>query len=207
LAPQCRDVSSAPFEDEDEQEANEDGDDLAEVEEEAFNKVVSTNRAGASKRSANYTEKEDIALTNTWESISLDAVTGNDQSGKKCRKRIEDMFHRMRLKTSVGANRMLISLQGWYDTIKKCCSRWAACLEQVKNNPPSGSTIDDFVIHFSPICFLSLGNVTLYVFAMLNLYLFAMFLLGSYCTIKIQRYKNKREPVFHIASLLENLRE
>jgi hypothetical protein len=186
LAPQCRDVSSAPFEDEDEQEANEDGDDLAEVEEEAFNKVVSTNRAGASKRSANYTEKEDIALTNTWESISLDAVTGNDQSGKKCRKRIEDMFHRMRLKTSVGANRMLISLQGWYDTIKKCCSRWVACLEQVKNNPPSGATIDDFVRHFSRSWNLCHCNVMPSISSLLKC-IFA----GLYCSTKVKRHQSK----------------
>jgi hypothetical protein len=66
------------------------------VEEEAFDEAVATDiRARASKRSANYTEKDDIALINAWESISLDAVTGNDQSGKKYWQRIEDMFHRM----------------------------------------------------------------------------------------------------------------
>jgi hypothetical protein len=75
-------------------------------------------------------------------------VTDNDQSRKKYWQRIEDKIHQMGPKKSEGARRTMRSLQGWYNTIKKCFSRWAACLEQVKNNPQSGATIDDFVSYF-----------------------------------------------------------
>jgi hypothetical protein len=96
--------------------------------------VVAVIKAGASKRSANYTEKEDIALPNAWGSISLDAVTDTDKPGKKYFQSILDKFHQLRPKTTDGASCMMRSLQGRYDTIKKYCSRCAACLEQVKNS-------------------------------------------------------------------------
>jgi hypothetical protein len=127
------------------------GEEIEEVEGvgEAFDEAVAAGiKTGASKRSANYTKKEDIVLFNAWESISLDAVTVNDQFGEKYWQRIEEKFHQLRPKTSEGARCTMRFLQGQYDTIKKCFSRWAACLEQVKNNPQSGATIDDFVSYF-----------------------------------------------------------
>jgi hypothetical protein len=48
------------------------------------------------------------------------------------------------------------SLQGQHDTIEKCCSRWASYLEQVKNNPPIGETIDNFVSYFFVEHFISI---------------------------------------------------
>jgi hypothetical protein len=50
------------------------------------------------------------------------------------------------------------SLQVRYDTIKKCSSGWAACFEEVKNNPPSGAPIEYFVSYF----FVGHGFVSLY---------------------------------------------
>lgn len=94
------------------------------------------------KRQLNYTDVEDIALLNAWEKVSLDPVIGNDQTGSNYWQRIEDLFHRFMPQPS---NRTLRSLQGRYDVIKKCCSRWSGCLEQVRNAPPSGCTIDDYV--------------------------------------------------------------
>ncbi|KAM0895252.1 hypothetical protein ACQ4PT_023970 [Festuca glaucescens] len=139
------DIESSPLPAFDEVYEAEEGEEIKEVEEEAFDEAVAAGvKAGASKRSANDTEKEDIALLNACESIFLDAVTSNDQSRNKYWQQIEDKFHQLRPKTSEGASRTMRSLQGRYSTIKKCCSRWAACLEQVKNNPTSGATIDDF---------------------------------------------------------------
>lgn len=78
---------------------------------------------------------------NAWEKVSLDPVIGNGQTGRNYWQRIEDLFHRFMPQPS---NRTLRSLQGRYDVIKKCCSRWSGCLEQVRNAPPSGCTIDDY---------------------------------------------------------------
>jgi hypothetical protein len=52
--------------------------------EESFEDVVAAGvKAVASNCSTNYKEKGDIALINAWEAISLDALTGSNQSGKK----------------------------------------------------------------------------------------------------------------------------
>lgn len=110
------------------------GDDVEEVEEEFFD--VSQKNG----RSKNYTEFEDIALVKAWASVSLDAVIGNDQTRKKYWERIEDKFHQFIPEQS----RSRRSLRSRYDAIKQSCSRWSDCLEQVRNAPPSGCTIDDY---------------------------------------------------------------
>jgi hypothetical protein len=43
-------------------------------------------------RTANCTEVEDVALSRAWESVSLDAVTGTNQTGKHYWQRIKDKF-------------------------------------------------------------------------------------------------------------------
>jgi hypothetical protein len=55
-----------------------------------------------------------------WESLTLNAVTGNDQTGKKWQ-RIKDKFHLFMPAPSSGSLR---SLQHRYDVIKQCCSHW-----------------------------------------------------------------------------------
>jgi hypothetical protein len=92
---------------------------------------------GRSKRTVNYTKVEDIALVKAWEAVTINAVTGNDQTGKGYWQRILDKFHQLMPEPSP---RSLRSLQGRYDTIKQSCSRWSTCLEEVKNAPPSGCT-------------------------------------------------------------------
>jgi hypothetical protein len=102
---ECLDIDTSPlpaFDDAYKQE------EVEEVEEEVFNGTVAAGvKAGTSKGFANYTEKEDIAVLDVWESISLNALTDDDQSGKKYWQRIEDKFHRLRPKTSEGASRTL----------------------------------------------------------------------------------------------------
>ena len=91
------------------------------------------------KRSLNYTELEDKILIKAWESVSLDAVIGNDQTDKKYWQRVDDKCHRL-MPEGVSSPRSLRSLQGRWDVIKAIQS---GCLEEVRNYPPSGCTIDD----------------------------------------------------------------
>jgi hypothetical protein len=42
---------------------------------------------------ANYSQLEDIHLCESWENISLDPITGNEQPSKAYWKRIHDNFH------------------------------------------------------------------------------------------------------------------
>lgn len=44
-------------------------------------------------RAANYSLDEDIQLCESWENISLDPITGNEQPSKAYWKRIHDDFH------------------------------------------------------------------------------------------------------------------
>jgi hypothetical protein len=96
-------------------------------------------------RSSNYSELEDAALINAWESVSIDAVTGTDQTGKRYWQRIEDAFFHAMPRNATTAPRSYRSLQGRWDVIKNAVSRWSGCLEQVRNAPPSGTNIDDWV--------------------------------------------------------------
>lgn len=96
-------------------------------------------------RTANYSELEDAALINAWESVSIDAVTGTDQTGKRYWQRIEDAFFHAMPRNATTAQRSYRSLQGRWDVIKNAVSRWSGCLEQVRNAPPSGTNIDDWV--------------------------------------------------------------
>ena len=94
------------------------------------------------RRTDNYTETEDVCLVKAWESISLDSITSKDQTYGNYWQRIEDKFHQM---MPFPSGRNLKGLQGRWNTINKACSRWFGCLEQVRNAPPSGITIDDYV--------------------------------------------------------------
>ncbi|XP_039806831.1 uncharacterized protein LOC120670750 [Panicum virgatum] len=51
---------------------------------------------GASKWGSNYSQEEDIQLCKSWISISNDAITGTDQSGKTYWERIAAHFHNFR---------------------------------------------------------------------------------------------------------------
>ena len=42
---------------------------------------------------ANYTPDEDLQLCESWENMSLDPITGNEQPSKAYWKRIHDNFH------------------------------------------------------------------------------------------------------------------
>ena len=97
----------------------------------------------------NYTILEDQILIKAWSAVSLDACTGTSQTAKRYWQRIEDQYFRMMAKYPNRTPRTFRSLQGRWDVIKPICSRWAACLEQVRNAPPSGTVESDYVSSFS----------------------------------------------------------
>ena len=121
-------------------------DELAEIEAEAFEQ--SQSKYGKSQRSKNYTILEDQALIQAWSAVSLDACTGTSQTAKRYWQRIEDQYFRIMAKHPNRTPRTFRSLQGRWENIKPMCSRWAACLEQVRNAPPSGTVESDYVSLF-----------------------------------------------------------
>jgi hypothetical protein len=66
-------------------------DDLEEVDAGTYKDATSKNDH-ITRRMANYTVVEDEALIQAWDSVTLDGVTGTDQTGKRYWQRIEDKF-------------------------------------------------------------------------------------------------------------------
>jgi hypothetical protein len=97
------------------------------------------------KRTANYTEIADTCLVRAWSRVTLDSVTGNDQTGKRYWQCIEDKFFKIMPRVATSVTRSYRSLQGRWDAIKDSCSCWCGASEQVRNAPPSGVGIDDYV--------------------------------------------------------------
>ena len=120
---------------------NEDDGDVQEMEEADYDARVG--------RTGNYTEMKDVCLIKAWESISLHSVFGKDQTYGNYWQMIKEKYHQM---MSFPSGRSLKGLQGCWDTINKACGRWSGCLEQVRNAPPSGVTIDDYVSISSSWC-------------------------------------------------------
>jgi hypothetical protein len=111
------------------------------------------------RRANNYTEIEDVTLCRAWAAVGMDAVFGTDQTGKRYWQRIKDKFHKLIPRVRHPVDRTYRSLQGRWDEIKPACSRWAAAMDQVVSNPPSGATVDEYVSEFA--CFLCLHNLCL----------------------------------------------
>ncbi|KAE8792847.1 Lactation elevated protein 1 [Hordeum vulgare] len=74
----------------------------------------------------------------------MDACTGVSQTSKKYWQRIEDQYFQLMAKHPNSTSRTFRSLQAHWDVIKPTCSCWAACLEQVRNAPPSGTVESDY---------------------------------------------------------------
>ena len=121
-------------------------DELEEIEAEAFEQ--SQAKSGKSIRSKNYTILKDQALIQAWSAVSLDACTGTSQTAKRYWQRIEDQYFRIMAKYPNRTPHTFWSLKGHWENIKPMCSRWAACLEQVRNAPPSGIVESDYVSLF-----------------------------------------------------------
>jgi hypothetical protein len=63
-------------------------------------------------RTGNYTELEDVILIRAWEAVSMDAMTGTDQTCKRYWSRIEDKFFQLMPPLSTTPVRSYRSLQG-----------------------------------------------------------------------------------------------
>ncbi|CAL5065287.1 unnamed protein product [Urochloa decumbens] len=92
------------------------------------------------QRAANYSTDEDVALVLAWQSVSLDAVAGADQSSSTFWSRISEIFHRND-KTTMP--RTIGSLQHRWSTIQECCNKWGSCLAQVARLRPSGVPLQE----------------------------------------------------------------
>ena len=123
-----------------------DEEEVQEIEGEVF-------EAAFSMRSRGYTILEDTVLIKAWAAVSLDAIHGTDQTGKRYCQRIEDKFFRLMPTKVERTPRTYISLQGRWDVIKPAVSRWCGCLEQVYNAPPSGTNEADWVSVLPYGCF------------------------------------------------------
>lgn len=130
----------------------EDEEEEEEVEEIGGEVFEASQASKCSKRSKGYTQLEDEVLVRAWESVSLDAIHGADQTGKRYWQRIEDKFFRLMPKNIEKTPRSYRSLQGRWDVIKVATSRWSGCLEQVYNAPPSGTNEADWVSAFPISC-------------------------------------------------------
>jgi hypothetical protein len=133
-------------EDIEEGEEEEDGEDeCEEIEEEVFTEGGHKKKRS---RTINYTEVEDTCLVRAWSQVTVDPVTECDQTGKRYWQHIEDKFFKFMPRVASPVTRTYQSLQGRWDAIKTSCSRWSVALEQVRNAPPSGATIDDYMSNF-----------------------------------------------------------
>ena len=94
------------------------------------------------QRAANYSSDEDVALIRAWESVSLDAIAGVDQSSSTFWSRISEHFHGNGNTTTT---RTIGSLQHRWSTIQECCNKWKSCLAQVARQHPSGVPLQEQV--------------------------------------------------------------
>jgi hypothetical protein len=90
------------------EEIEEGDEDVEEIEEGVFDASQGKKRP----RTVNYTEIEDTCLVRAWEQVSLDAVAGNDQTGKRYWQRIEDKFFQLMPRVANLTPRTYRSLQG-----------------------------------------------------------------------------------------------
>ncbi|KAK1644160.1 hypothetical protein QYE76_061965 [Lolium multiflorum] len=79
-----------------------------------------------SKRTANYTEKEDKMIVNAWLTIGQDALTGAEQKGTAFWRRVYEYFHEHRKygQEPFESDRSDISIQKRWGTIQTECNKF-----------------------------------------------------------------------------------
>ena len=100
-----------------------------------------------SKRTSNYTEKEDKVLVEGWLTIGQDALTGAEQKGTAFWRRIYEYFHEHRKygQEPFESDRSDISLQKRWGTIQTECNKFQAAYDHAKRLPVSGMGMKDLV--------------------------------------------------------------
>jgi hypothetical protein len=98
------------------------------------------------KRTMNYTDVAYTSLLRACESVSF-WCRGWQQSNRE-ELLAKDWGEKIQFisRPSSTPARTYRSLQGHWDMIKAVCICCSGCLDQVRNTPPCGCTIDDYVI-------------------------------------------------------------
>ena len=101
-----------------------------------------------SRRTHSFTEDEDKRIYGAWLACSIDAITGGEQSGHLFYKRVHAWFHEHRKygDKRFQSDRTQVSIEKRGRTIQAECNKFCGAYEQVKNRPPSGSTMHDLVL-------------------------------------------------------------
>jgi hypothetical protein len=103
-------------------------------------KVVKAKRAG------NYTHQEDMQLCISWEIISINPITANEQPGRSYWNRIADHF---RANKNFQSDRNANSLEHRWGIIQKECMKFQAYYEDVERRHPSGMSYQEHVSSFT----------------------------------------------------------
>ncbi|XP_071680320.1 uncharacterized protein [Lolium perenne] len=100
-----------------------------------------------SKRTGNYTEKEDKVLVDGWLTIGQDVLTGAEQKGTAFWRRIYEYFHEHRKygQEPFESDRSEISLQKRWGAIQTECNKFQAAYDHAKRLPVSGMGVKDLV--------------------------------------------------------------
>lgn len=155
------------------------------------NEVEEVDGAGLSRRGSNYTILEDQCLIRAWESISLDATAGVDQTKDRYWQRVEDKFFQLMPRNGRTVPRTYRSLQGRWETIKTSCGRWSGCLQQVINAPPSGTVEGDWV---SVVFSLLVHHCSPFVHVVVSLLVHHLFIIvGAHCEREVLGYARIQE--------------
>jgi hypothetical protein len=95
------------------------------------------------KRSKNFSEKEDEILVSAWLNVSLDPITGANQTHKSYWTRIHDYFHE---NLPFPSDRTQNSLMHRWSTIQDSVNKFTRCLSRIAGRRQSGATVQDKVL-------------------------------------------------------------
>ncbi|KAG0527383.1 hypothetical protein BDA96_06G228800 [Sorghum bicolor] len=97
---------------------------------------------------ANYSAQEDIQLCESWENISTDPITGNEQPGEAYWKRIHDNYHANK---KFESTRTANSLKHRWGIIYKEVQKFQGYFEEVEHRHPSGVSFQEHVLEAQTI--------------------------------------------------------
>jgi len=95
------------------------------------------------KRSKNFSETEDEILVSAWLNVSLDPITGANQTHKSYWTRIHDYFHE---NLPFPSDRTQNSLMHRWSTIQDSVNKFTGCLSRIAGRRQSGATMQDKVL-------------------------------------------------------------
>lgn len=108
--------------------------------------TTKTKRVGC--RGPKWKSLEDKCLVESWKAVSLDPITGANQTAGKYYKRIYDQFNERKQFGEYATIHMIRNEGGLshrWNTIKKACNKFHGHLETIKKRKESGKTMVDYV--------------------------------------------------------------